>query len=116
GDIDDPGMEIDIAVRKYGVPHEFSGAALDEAARLPDEVRPADIRHRVDLRDVPLVTSDGEDARDFDDAVYCEPVKVGRGDGFRLIVAIADVAHYVKPNDALDIGALERSTSRYFPR
>ena len=99
GDIDDPGMEIEIAVRKYGVPHEFSDAALDAAAKLPDEVRPADIRHRVDLRDVPLVTIDGEDARDFDDAVYCEPMKVGRGTGFRLMVAIADVSHYVHPNE-----------------
>ncbi|HEY2019656.1 ribonuclease R [Paraburkholderia sp.] len=116
GDIDDPGMEIEIAVRKYGVPHEFSGAALDEAARLPDEVRPADIRHRIDLRDVPLVTIDGEDARDFDDAVYCEPVKAGRGDGFRLIVAIADVSHYVLPKSGLDTDAIERSTSVYFPR
>ncbi len=108
GDIDDPGMEIEIAVRKYGVPHEFSQAALDDAARLPDEVRPADIRHRIDLRDVPLVTIDGEDARDFDDAVYCEPVKVGRGDGFRLIVAIADVSHYVLPGSGLDVDAIER--------
>jgi ribonuclease R len=116
GDIDDPGMEIEIAVRKYGVPHEFSEAALAEAAALPDEVRPVDIRHRVDLRDVPLVTIDGEDARDFDDAVYCEPAKVGRGDGFRLIVAIADVSHYVRPDTSLDTDAIERSTSVYFPR
>ncbi|MBA5844955.1 RNB domain-containing ribonuclease, partial [Escherichia coli] len=63
-----------------------------------------------------LVTIDGEDARDFDDAVYCEPVKVGRGDGFRLIVAIADVSHYVQPGTGLDADALERSTSVYFPR
>lgn len=116
GDIDDPGMEIEIAVRKYGVPHEFSEAAKKMAAKLPSEVRPADLAGRVDLRDVPLVTIDGEDARDFDDAVYCEPVKIGRGNGFRLIVAIADVSHYVKPNDALDVDALERSTSVYFPR
>lgn len=116
GDIDDPGMEIEIAVRKYGVPHEFSDAALAEAAGLPDEVRPVDLRHRVDLRDVPLVTIDGEDARDFDDAVYCEPTKVGRGDGFRLIVAIADVSHYVRPDTSLDTDAIERSTSVYFPR
>ncbi|MEA3122031.1 MAG: ribonuclease [Paraburkholderia sp.] len=116
GDIDDPGMEIEIAVRKYGVPHEFSEAALAEAGKLPDEVRPADLRHRVDLRDVPLVTIDGEDARDFDDAVYCEPIKVGRGDGFRLLVAIADVSHYVRTETALDADALERSTSVYFPR
>jgi ribonuclease R len=116
GDIDDPGMEIEIAVRKYGVPHEFSDRALEQASKLPDEVRPADIRHRVDLRDVPLVTIDGEDARDFDDAVYCEPMTVGRGTGFRLLVAIADVSHYVRPNEALDIDALDRSTSVYFPR
>ncbi|HEY8027044.1 MAG TPA: ribonuclease R [Burkholderiaceae bacterium] len=116
GDIDDPGMEIEIAVRKYGVPHEFSEAAKKLAAKLPGEVRASDLDERVDLRDVPLVTIDGEDARDFDDAVYCEPVKIGRVNGFRLIVAIADVSHYVKPNDALDVDALERSTSVYFPR
>jgi ribonuclease R len=116
GDIDDPGMEIEIAVRKYGVPHEFSEAAKKVAARLPGEVREADLAARVDLRDIPLVTIDGEDARDFDDAVYCEPVKIGRANGFRLLVAIADVSHYVKPNDALDGDALKRSTSVYFPR
>jgi len=116
GDIDDPGMEIEIAVRKYGVPHEFSDAAKKLSAKLPSEVRAADLKDRVDLRDVPLVTIDGEDARDFDDAVYCEPVKIGRAKGYRLIVAIADVSHYVKPNDALDADALERSTSVYFPR
>jgi ribonuclease R len=116
GDIDDPGMEIEIAVRKYGVPHEFSEEAKKQAAKLPSEVRQADLANRVDLRDVPLVTIDGEDARDFDDAVYCEPVKIGRTAGYRLIVAIADVSHYVKPNDALDVDALERSTSVYFPR
>ena len=92
GDIDDPGMEIEIAVRKYGVPHEFSEAAQKQASRLPNEVRPADYVDRVDLRDIPLVTIDGEDARDFDDAVYCEPVKIGRSNGHRLLVAIADVS------------------------
>ncbi len=116
GELDDPGMEIEIAVRKFGVPHIFSAAALKSAAKLPGEVRDADLEDRVDLRDVPLVTIDGEDARDFDDAVYCEPVKVGRANCFRLIVAIADVSHYVKPNDALDADAIERSTSVYFPR
>ncbi|AOK48774.1 ribonuclease R [Burkholderia sp. MSMB617WGS] len=116
GDIDDPGMEIEIAVRKYGVPHEFGAHALGEAAALPDKVRPADLRYRVDLRDVPFVTIDGEDARDFDDAVYCEPVAVGRGEGFRLIVAIADVSYYVQPGSPLDGDAVERSTSVYFPR
>ncbi len=116
GDIDDPGMEIEIAVRKYGVPHEFSDAAQKLASHLPSVVTDADLDGRVDLRDVPLVTIDGEDARDFDDAVYCEPCKIGRANGYRLIVAIADVSHYVKPNDALDVDALERSTSVYFPR
>lgn len=116
GDIDDPGMEIEIAVRKYGVPHEFSDAAQKLAAKLPGEVRAVDLSDRADLRDVPLVTIDGEDARDFDDAVYCEPVKIGRTNAYRLIVAIADVSHYVKPNDAIDADALERSTSVYFPR
>ncbi|KAG0194662.1 hypothetical protein DFQ28_007808 [Apophysomyces sp. BC1034] len=116
GDIDDPGMEIEIAVRKYGVPHRFSDAALAQAAELPDEVRAADSRQRVDLCDVPLVTIDGEDARDFDDAVYCEPIRIGRQNGFRLLVAIADVSHYVADGDALDHDALERSTSVYFPR
>ncbi|HEX7634809.1 MAG TPA: VacB/RNase II family 3'-5' exoribonuclease, partial [Noviherbaspirillum sp.] len=116
GDIDDPGMEIEIAVRKYGVPHEFSAAAKKLAAKLPAEVCDVDLADRVDLRDIPLVTIDGEDARDFDDAVYCEPVKFGRSKAFRLIVAIADVSHYVKPGDALDADALERSTSVYFPR
>ncbi len=116
GDIDDPGMEIEIAVRKFGVPHEFSEAAKKVAAKLPSEVRDVDLEERVDLRDIPMVTIDGEDARDFDDAVYCEPVKIGRSNGYRLIVAIADVSHYVKPNDALDADALLRSTSVYFPR
>jgi ribonuclease R len=116
GELDDPGMEIEIAVRKFGVPHVFSPAALKQANKLPNEVRDADLVDRVDLRDVPLVTIDGEDARDFDDAVYCEPVKIGRTKGYRLLVAIADVSHYVKPNDALDGDAIERSTSVYFPR
>jgi ribonuclease R len=116
GDLDDPGMEIEIAVRKFGVPHIFSPAAIKQANKLPNEVRDADLGDRVDLRDVPLVTIDGEDARDFDDAVYCEPVKIGRTKGYRLLVAIADVSHYVKPNDALDADAIERSTSVYFPR
>ena len=116
GEIDDPGMEIEIAVRKYGVPHEFSEACLTMARGLPDKVQPKDKRHRVDLTDVPLVTIDGEDARDFDDAVYCEPAKVGRGKGWRLLVAIADVSHYVDTGSAIDIDAYERATSVYFPR
>ncbi|TSE21643.1 Ribonuclease R [Tepidimonas alkaliphilus] len=116
GDINDPGMEIEIAVRKYGVPHQFSEAALAQARALPDKVRAVDRRGRVDLTDVPLVTIDGEDARDFDDAVYCEPARVGRGKGWRLLVAIADVSHYVRNGSPLDIDAYERATSVYFPR
>ena len=116
GSIDDPGIEIEIAVRKFGVPHEFSEEAKNLALKLPSEVGEDDLLDRVDLRDIPMVTIDGEDARDFDDAVYCEPVKPGSADGFRLIVAIADVSHYVQPNDAIDVDALKRSTSVYFPR
>ncbi|WHZ11426.1 MAG: 3'-to-5' exoribonuclease RNase R [Burkholderiaceae bacterium] len=119
GEIDDPGMEIEIAVRKYGVPHEFSAACSMQARSLPDRVRPRDRQHRVDLTDVPLVTIDGEDARDFDDAVYCEPARVGRSktaNGWRLLVAIADVSHYVETGGAIDIDAFDRATSVYFPR
>ncbi|WP_242617040.1 ribonuclease R [Rivibacter subsaxonicus] len=119
GEIDDPGMEIEIAVRKYEVPHRFSAETMAQAAKLPEQLRAVDRKHRVDLSDVPLVTIDGEDARDFDDAVYCEPVAIGRvkkPNGHRLIVAIADVSHYVKPGEALDDDAYERATSVYFPR
>ena len=116
GEIDDPGMEIEIAVRKYDVPHQFSEATLAQARGLPDHVRSADHKNRVDLRDVPLVTIDGEDARDFDDAVYCEPAKVGRAKGWRLLVAIADVSHYVQTGSAIDVDAYDRATSVYFPR
>ena len=115
GEIDDPGMEIEIAVRKFDVPHVFSPAAESEALALPDQVRPVDAEGRVNLTDVPLVTIDGEDARDFDDAVYCEPLE-GRKKGWRLLVAIADVSHYVGVGTALDRDAFERSTSVYFPR
>ncbi|MFT3814557.1 MAG: ribonuclease R [Acidovorax sp.] len=116
GEVDDPGMEIEIAVRKYGVPHEFSEACLAEAKALPDKVRAADKKRRIDLTDVPLVTIDGEDARDFDDAVYCEPAKVGRTKGWRLLVAIADVSHYVQTGSPIDVDAYDRATSVYFPR
>jgi len=119
GEIDDPGMEIEIAVRKYEVPHRFSPETLAQAASLPEKIRPVDRKNRIDLTDVALVTIDGEDARDFDDAVYCEPAKIGRvkaNNGWRLIVAIADVSHYVKPTEAIDADAYERATSVYFPR
>jgi len=119
GEIDDPGMEIEIAVRKYEVPHRFSADALAQSAALPEKIRAVDRKGRVDLTDVPLVTIDGEDARDFDDAVYCEPMALGRAkqpNGWRLLVAIADVSHYVRPGEALDNDAYERATSVYFPR
>lgn len=119
GEIDDPGMEIEIAVRKYEVPHRFSADALAQSAALPEKIRAVDRKGRVDLTDVPLVTIDGEDARDFDDAVYCEPMVLGRAkqpNAWRLLVAIADVSHYVRPGEALDIDAYERATSVYFPR
>ena len=117
GEVDDPGMEIEIAVRKFDVPHQFSEELLREVATLPDELRAADYRNRVDLRDVAMVTIDGEDARDFDDAVYCEPLDAAKpAGGWRLLVAIADVSHYVKPGELLDQEAQARSTSVYFPR
>ncbi len=112
GSATDPGIEIEIALRKHALPFEWSAAAKRQADRLPAEVRPADRKGRTDLTHLPLVTIDGETAKDFDDAVYCEP----DGRGFRLIVAIADVAHYVRDADALDADARERGTSVYFPR
>lgn len=112
GNYADPGMEIEIALRKHDLPFEFSKAALDENKKLPDKVRKTDLKGREDLRELPLVTIDGETARDFDDAVFCEK----KGRGWRLVVAIADVSHYVKPGMALDKEALERGNSVYFPR
>ncbi len=112
GNATDPGMEIEIALRKHALPFEFSADAKRAAEKLPTEVRAADIKGRRDLRDLPLVTIDGETARDFDDAVYCER----NAKGFRLVVAIADVSHYVRDGDALDVEARERGNSVYFPR
>lgn len=112
GDYADSGMEIEIAVRKHHLPHQFSEACAKAAKKIPDHVRKTDLKGRVDLRDLPLVTIDGETARDFDDAVFAE--KIGRN--YRLVVAIADVSHYVRPDDAIDTDAQERSTSVYFPR
>ena len=112
GDYDDPGMEIEIALRKFDLPFEWPSEVREEARRLPDAVRRKDLAGRVDLRELPLVTIDGETAKDFDDAVYCEP----QGKGFRLIVAIADVSHYVHPGSALDAEGFNRGNSVYFPR
>ena len=120
GEIDDPGMEIEIAVRKFNVPVDFSAKTLEQAAALPEEVQAADLDDRIDLRDVPFITIDGEDARDFDDAIYAEEVNIGtekrKKMAWRLLVAIADVSHYVRPQEPLDKDAMERGTSVYFPR
>jgi ribonuclease R len=112
GDHLDPGMEIDVAIRSHGIPWEWSEAALEEAARLEAEPLEDDKQHRIDLRKLPFVTIDGEDARDFDDAVYCEKNASGT---WRLWVAIADVSHYVPPGSALDQEAALRGNSVYFP-
>jgi len=112
GSATDSGIEIEIALRKHALPFEFSSAAEEQARRLPTEVRPADRKDRVDLTQLPLVTIDGETAKDFDDAVYCER----KGRNYRLVVAIADVSHYVRDGDPIDRDARERGTSVYFPR
>ena len=113
GNYADPGMEIEIALRKHDLPHDFSKDVQAQAKKLPKGVTKKDLSEdREDLRELPLVTIDGEDARDFDDAVYCQP----EGRGFRLWVAIADVSHYVRPGSPLDREAYDRGTSVYFPR
>lgn len=106
-----PGMEIEMAIRSHGLPHVWPEEVEQEIRAFSDEVPEAAKEGRVDLRDVPLVTIDGEDARDFDDAVYCRKT----AKGWKLFVAIADVSHYVAINCALDIEAKNRSTSVYFP-
>ena len=110
GDHMAPGMEIEVAIRTHNLPHKWSQDVLQEAATLKDI--PIDYKGRKDLRKLPFVTIDGEDARDFDDAVYCERTAKG---GWRLYVAIADVSFYVKPNTILDQEALTRGNSVYFP-
>jgi ribonuclease R len=112
GNYTDPGMEIEIALRKFDLPHQFSRQALALARSMPEEVVAGDLIGRRDLRGLPFVTIDGETAKDFDDAVHA----VKEGKGWRLRVAIADVSHYVRPGDALDADAKERGTSVYFPR
>ena len=111
GDHLDPGLEIDIAIRAHQIPFEWPDAVLEEAGALGEEPLEDDKQHRVDLRHLSFVTIDGEDARDFDDAVYCEQ----EGDNFRLWVAIADVSHYVGVGSALDEEANRRGNSVYFP-
>jgi ribonuclease R len=112
GNYADPGMEIEIALRKHDLPYEFPRAVTAASARFTAKVSGDDLAGREDVHALPLVTIDGETARDFDDAVYCEP----RGKGFRLVVAIADVSHYVQHGDPLDLEARNRGNSVYFPR
>jgi ribonuclease R len=108
---DTPGIDTDVAILAHGIPNEWPAEALKEARSWSAEV-PENAKHgREDLRSVPLVTIDGADAKDFDDAVYCEP----QGDGWRLLVAIADVSHYVRADSPLDKEARSRGTSVYFP-
>ena len=112
GNYADPGMEIEIALRKHDLPHEFPNDVERQAKAISPTVADSDWAGREDIRNLPLVTIDGETARDFDDAVYCAPER----DGYRLVVAIADVSHYVQSNDALDREAILRGNSVYFPR
>lgn len=112
GNYADPGMEIEIALRKHDLPHDFPSDVERQAKAIAPIVSAEDWDGREDIRNLPLVTIDGETARDFDDAVYCAPER----DGYRLVVAIADVSHYVHSNDALDREAILRGNSVYFPR
>ncbi len=111
GERDEVGMATELAIRNHALPHAWQEAATREADALPETVGKREIEGRKDLRDVPFVTIDGEDARDFDDALYCRR----EGEGFRLFVAIADVSHYVKPDSPLDREAEKRGNSVYFP-
>ncbi|MCX8574673.1 MULTISPECIES: ribonuclease R [unclassified Gilliamella] len=112
GEIMGTNLAIDIALRNHEIPYEFPKAVEKEVSKFGDEVPEKAKKGRKDLRDLPLVTIDGEDARDFDDAVYCQK---NRGGGYRLWVAIADVSYYVRPDKALDKEACLRGTSVYFP-
>ena len=110
-----PGMEIDVTIRAHELPFQWSDEALREVRKFRPEVVESAKRGRIDLREIPLVTIDGADAKDFDDAVYCEPLSDKKNSGWRLLVAIADVSHYVKANSGLDDIARERGNSVYFP-
>jgi ribonuclease R len=118
GDPQQSGIEIEIAVRQHGLPFVFSAKAVELAHALPKQVQKWEHQGREDLRHLPFVTIDGEDARDLDDAVYVQSEKntKSQADGWRLWVAVADVSHYVTPGTELDSAAYERATSVYFPR
>ncbi len=111
GQENDPGMEVTIAINTHDIPHQWNDTVLQQVKSIPSQVAESDKQGRLDLRDKPFVTIDGADARDFDDAVYCEP----HAQGFRLYVAIADVSHYVAKDSAIDSEAVLRGTSVYFP-
>ena len=111
GRSDDPGIETEVAMLAHGIPHDWPDSTLAEARALPSEVQESSKRGREDVRGLPLVTIDGADAKDFDDAVFAEPA----AQGWRLLVAIADVSHYVQPGTPLDREARLRGTSMYFP-
>jgi ribonuclease R len=112
GNYADSGMEIEIALRKHQLPYNFSEETVRIAESFSKKVSENDFKGRVDLRDLPLITIDGETARDFDDAVYAESIDKN----WRLVVAIADVSFYVQPDNALDKEAFDRGNSVYFPR
>ena len=112
GFIGDPGVDIEVVIRKFHIPHEFPPDVLREAERISDEIPQAEIARRTDLREHTIVTIDGETAKDFDDAV--EVARLPNGN-YLLGVHIADVAHYVTENGILDGEAFERGTSVYFP-
>ena len=107
----DEGVEVDSAIYRHQIPAVFSEKALNESAQLPTKVIPKDKKNRIDITKLELITIDGEDSRDFDDAVYAEPTK----NGWKLLVAIADVSHYVKEGSELDSESYERGNSVYFP-
>ena len=107
----DEGVEVDSAIYRHQIPAVFSEKALKESAQLPTKVIPKDKKNRIDITKLELITIDGEDSRDFDDAVYAEPTK----NGWKLLVAIADVSHYVKEGSELDSESYERGNSVYFP-
>ncbi len=107
-----PGMEIQVAIHAHGIPFEWPSDVLSEVAKISQQVSESELKGRTDLRSLPFVTIDGEDAKDFDDAVFCYTKPKG---GFQLYVAIADVSHYVALNSALDKEAARRGNSVYFP-
>ncbi len=119
GYLKDPGIEIEISMRKFEISSNFPEEVIHQAEALPDSILEEDFSDRIDLRNTPFITIDNEDSLDFDDAIYCESVQkkdFENQEKLRLLVAISDVSHYVKPNSFLDNEALKRATSIYFPR